>query len=222
MCGRIALIQPQEDKMKKRFHLTKTPQGLKPRFNIAPSQDIAVILNESPQELSLVRWGLIPHWAKAEKTKYSMINAKAETVTEKPAYRGPIKNKRCLVIADTFYEWKKINGTKQPYRIMMKDGGLFALAGIWDTWKNDGKELKTCSIITTDANQLMKSLHDRMPVILPPEMEEKWLSDLGMDEVKAMLVPYNTTPMEAYEISTLVNSPTNDTPELIRPIAEYA
>jgi len=217
MCGRIALVKTDKEKVKKRFKLKKAPEDLKPRYNIAPSQNIPVILNESPDELNYVRWGLIPSWAKEINTKYSMINARAESITEKPAYRGPIRHKRCLIIVDAFYEWQKTNGQKQPYCIRMKDDNLFAFAGIWDHWEKDGQSLRTCSIITTAANTMMQNIHERMPVILPADREEQWLSDLKLDEALQLLKPYDPKMMKAYEISTLVNSPSNDVAEVIEP-----
>jgi len=216
MCGRIALIQPEEKSLKKRFNLTKIPKNLKPRYNISPSQDIPVICNDSPQELTMLRWGLIPHWAKEENTKYSMINARAETITERPAYRWPVKHRRCLIIADTFYEWKKEKDHKQPYRFMMKDAGAFAFAGIWGQWKKDDTEIATCSIITTMSNQLMRPIHDRMPVILAPEYEQLWLSDIDLEHVQRLIQSHENKTMTAYPISTLVNAPLNDGPDVIQ------
>lgn len=219
MCGRYSITQIEEQKLKERFCFKKIPANLKPRYNVAPSQDVPVILNESPEELTFVRWGLIPHWAKEENTQYSMINAKAETITEKPAYRGPIKKRRCLIIADSFFEWKKTNGKKQPFRIMLKDESLFTFAGIWDCWEKDGEVIQSCSIITTSPNELTKSIHDRMPVILPRDEEKKWLSDIDLGEAVALLRPYDAKTMEAYEISTLVNSPSNDILGVIKSVA---
>ena len=199
--------------------IKKVPQNIKPRYNVAPSQDIPAILNQYPDELSMVRWGLIPSWAKEENTKYSMINAKAETIAEKPAYRGPIRKRRCLIPADSFYEWKKTkDGPKRPFRIMLKDQSLFVFAGVWDHWERDGKEILSCSIITTEPNELMKGIHDRMPVILPKDQEEVWLKDIALDEVLGLLKPYDADAMEAYEVSTVVNSPANDHPEVLQAI----
>jgi len=218
MCGRYAFTKTEGKKLKERFRLKKIPKDLKPRYNISPTQDVPVILNVLPQEITMVRWGLIPHWAKDENLKYSMINAKAETITEKPTYRGPIKSRRCLVIADSFYEWKKAEGTKQPYRIFLKNEELFAFAGIWDCWKKDDKMINSCSIITIDPNEMMSNIHDRMPVILPPEKEEEWLSAVSVDKALKLLNAYDEKKMEAYEISTLVNSPSNNTQEVLNPV----
>lgn len=221
MCGRIALTNPKEENLKKRFNLTKISVDLKPRFNISPSQQVPVILNESPEELTNARWGLIPHWAKDEETGYKMINARAETIAEKPSYRNSIKKKRCLIIADSFYEWQRSGSKKDPYRILMNDEAPFALAGIWNNWEREDREIKSCSIITTSANSLMQKIHDRMPVILPREKESLWLSDLGLEEVFKMLTPYDAKAMRAYEISALVNSPMNDSEEVIRPLESH-
>ena len=148
MCGRYAFTKIDKNVLKERFGLAKVPDELNPRFNIAPSQDIPVILNESPEELTFARWGLIPSWAKKHDTQYSMINAKAETITERPAYRGPIRHKRCLIVADSFYEWQKAGSEKHPYRIFMKDESLFAFAGLWDLWEKEGNHILSCSIIS--------------------------------------------------------------------------
>lgn len=218
MCGRYAFIKTNPNELKERFKLTKAPKQLKPRYNIAPSQDVPVILNESSKEISMARWGLIPNWAKEENTQYSMINAKAETITQKPAYRGPIKRKRCLIIADSFYEWQRTGNRKSPYRIMLKDEGLFAFAGIWDCWNKSGPGIYSCSIITTAADGPIKDIHERMPVILPEEKEKMWLSDIEIDDVLSLLKPYDEKRMAAYEISTLVNSPKNNTADVFAPV----
>lgn len=213
MCGRFSQSKSKQD-VKKRFNLKKIPDNLEPLFNIAPQRDILAILNETPDELSYVRWGLIPSWSKEEKTPYSMINARAETITEKPTYKRLIKSKRCLIIADSFFEWKVVSLKKAPYRIMMKDEGLFAFAGIWDSWEKEGVTIKSCSIITTSPNELVANIHDRMPVILKQEQEELWLKEDNLDNVVSMLHAYPKESMQAYPIKPLVNSPTNNTAEV--------
>lgn len=218
MCGRYSFTIKDTKKLKKRFDLKKITSDLTPRFNIAPSQSAPVILNQSPETLSLIRWGLIPHWAKEEKIGYKMINARAETIAEKPSFKGPLKSKRCLVLADSFYEWKKVDGKKRPFRIMLKDGEIFALAGIWDCWQNQDKELLTFAIITTSPNSLMKSIHDRMPVIIAQENEREWLSDIDTKNALKLLKPFSANKMEAYEISTIINSPRHDSSEVIKPL----
>lgn len=218
MCGRYALINADSKKIKERFGLTKIPKTLKPNYNITPQQNVCAILNETPKELSLVHWGLIPSWAKEINKKYSMINARAETITEKPAYREIIKRRRCLVIADSFYEWKKIDGAKHPHRIMMKDEDLFSFAGVWDYWEKDGKVINSCSIITTAPNRMMKGIHDRMPVILERDKEQDWLKDSSIDRVLELLKSYDDKDMKAYEVSKLVNSPANNDPTVLEPV----
>lgn len=187
-------------------------------YNIAPSQKAPVILNESPDELSFIRWGLIPHWAKAEKLNINPINAKAETITEKPMFKDLIKSKRCLVLADAFYEWKKVGGKKIPFRILLKDGEAFAFAGIWDVWESGGKQIKSCLIITTSANKLVGEIHDRMPVILPREIEKKWLGETNINNVLEVLKPYHSDEMKAYPISKLINSPANNSYAVTKPL----
>jgi putative SOS response-associated peptidase YedK len=147
-----------------------------------------------------------------------MINARAETLLEKPAYKRLIQKKRCLLIADGFYEWKKTNGLKTPYRIMLKTGELFAFAGLWDLWEKEGKRILSCSIITTFPNALCKEIHDRMPVILPREREGEWLSDIPVEKAIEFLQPYTNDAMTCYEISSNVNNPKNNSVDIISPL----
>ncbi|HMW03166.1 MAG TPA: SOS response-associated peptidase, partial [Acidobacteriota bacterium] len=176
MCGRYTL-SVEEPVVLDRFGLTTTELILTPRYNIAPTQPIPVVLNTSPETLSAAKWGLIPAWAKDAKMAATMINARSETLLEKPSFRTILKSQRCLVVADGFYEWKKNeDGTKTPYRVQLDSGEVFAMAGLWDTWKApDGTLLRTCTIITTTANDVLAPLHERMAVILPPETERLWL-----------------------------------------------
>jgi putative SOS response-associated peptidase YedK len=174
--------------------------------------------NEEPRRLSYFCWGLIPFWAKDEKIGNKMINARAESIEEKPSYRNAFRQRRCLVPADGFYEWKNENG-KTALGSHMKDHQPFAMAGIWETWKNpEGKMIHSFSIITTSANELMKSIHERMPVILPPEFEETWLTSTDPREIRELLQPFEPEKMQAWEVSKLVNSPGNDNPALILPV----
>ena len=165
-----------------------------------------------------MRWGLIPHWAKDPKIGARMINARAETVAEKPAFRDVLRRRRCLVVADGFYEWQRVGASKRPMRIVMRSGEPFAFAGLWSVWRDpDGNRIPSCAIITTSANDQLKPIHDRMPVILPRDVEEFWL-DRSMDDPDALssvLTPYDDDTMEAYEVSTLVNPAANDGPEVI-------
>lgn len=217
MCGRFSQTKSKED-IKKRFDVKKVPDGVELLFNITPDQNIPAILNESPDEVSLVKWGLLPSWSKEEKSKYSMINARAETLLEKPSYKRLIQKRRCLIPADSFFEWKKIDGKKSPHRIMLKDGELFAFAGLWDLWEREGKVIKSCTIITTTPNSLCKPIHDRMPVILPKNREKDWLSEIPTEEAIKLLQPYNSNDMACYEISLKVNNPANKSPDIVKPI----
>jgi putative SOS response-associated peptidase YedK len=216
MCGRFAFTK--KDLVKSRFRVDQLPEDLQVSYNIAPGQKVPVILNVMPDEVSLAHWGLIPHWAKDEKIGYKMINARAETIGEKPSFRGPIRRQRCLILADAFYEWKKGEDAKIPHRVILKDEGLFAMAGIWDHWRSGEKHVTSCSIITTVSNSLMQPIHDRMPVILPQEAEQAWLGDMPFDEVQKLLKPYDPKALRAYAISSLVNSPRNDHADIIKPV----
>jgi len=217
MCGRFGFAKPKEQ-IKKRFRLTNVPEQLPLLYNIAPQQSVPAVLNESSGDLSLVRWGLVPHWSKEEKFKLNLINARAETLLEKPLFLGPLKSKRCLILADCFYEWKTENGKKNPFRIFLKDEEPFAMAGIWDTWGEGEKQFNSCCIITTAPNTLVGGIHNRMPVILSKDDESKWLGQISLDEAMALLKTYPAQDMDAYPISTLVNSPLNNSPEIIKKI----
>ncbi|MCI0526850.1 MAG: SOS response-associated peptidase, partial [Nitrospira sp.] len=178
------------------------------------------VVQEEARVLKLMKWGLVPSWAKDTSTGYKMINARAETVAQKPSFKKSLKHKRCLVVADSFYEWRKVNGgrTKIPMRFVFKSREPFAFAGLWDTWQNpEGGELRSFTIITTGANAVLQPIHDRMPVILRQQDEDLWLDpDLkDVDKLVPLLIPYSSEEMEGYEVSTLVNSPKNDTPACI-------
>ena len=192
----------------------------RPRFNISPGQDTPVILNDRERVLDLVRWGLVPFWAKDEKTGYKMINARAETLTVKPAYRKLIEKRRCLVLADGFYEWKKGGNVKAPHRFIVNDGEPFAFAGLWERWRRpDQSELRSFTIITTEPNRLVRFCHDRMPVILPRSACEQWLDPefTDLEKLQKLLQPYPDTDMKAYPVSVLVNNPRNDDPQCVEP-----
>jgi putative SOS response-associated peptidase YedK len=217
MCGRFSLTT-DEAILNERFKLAGGIEPYVARYNCAPTQKLAVITSEEPRRLSYFRWGLIPHWAKDEKIGSKMINARAESIEEKPSFRNAFRQRRCLVLADGFYEWKN-EKKKIPYRITLKDKQPFAMAGIWETWKNpEGKIINSFSIITTTANELMKNIHERMPVILPPEFEETWLKSNDPREIRELLQPFEPEKMQAYEVSKLVNSPGNDDPAVILPV----
>lgn len=197
--------------------------ALEPRYNIAPTTTVPVCRIEAAdeRELALVRWGLIPQWAKSPDGNYRMINARAETVAGKPAFRAPLRNRRCLIPADGYYEWKSIDGRKQPYYFSMKDGEPFCFAGLWKRWKPpDGDPIETCTIITTGANALGAEVHHRMPVILAPDDHDRWL-DPGItkaDEVLPLLAPFPADAMSVYPVSTIVNNARTDEPGCITPL----
>jgi putative SOS response-associated peptidase YedK len=225
MCGRFTLTVDPED-LREAFHLEAPPPAeLGRRYNIAPSQPVAVIPNEGSRRMELFQWGLIPAWAKDPKIGNSLINARGETVAEKPAFRAAFKKRRCLILADGFYEWKRegqaARARKTPMYIQMKDGRPFAFAGLWEAWKApdaaEGVWLKTCTIITTTPNALMAPIHDRMPVILPPAAYDAWLTpgELPAAEARALLQPFDPGLMTARAISTRVNNPRFDGPEIL-------
>ncbi len=196
---------------------------LKPRFNIAPSQNIAVCIktgNET-REIREMRWGLIPRWSKDGQSPYSMINARAETVAEKPSYRGPLRTRRCLIPADGFYEWQKTNrGKKQAWFITGTDGNPLGFAGLWEVWKNSNETIESCTIITTTANDVLRPIHHRMPVILEGDDYAAWLDVAKVDHTQALglLVPCRDQLLESRPVGTLVNNARNETPECIRPL----
>jgi putative SOS response-associated peptidase YedK len=221
MCGRFAL-KASPKSIQEHFHLPEIP-ALAPRYNVAPSQEIAVVrhfLQDPFPRLDMLRWGFIPSWAKDIKIGYKMINARGETLAQKPAFRTSYKKRRCLVVADGFYEWSHAGSRKQPFFIRLKSNDVFAFAGLWDTWHNpDGSIIESCAIITTSANELVGKIHDRMPVILQPEHYAVWLQDKAREEsLQLLLVPYPARAMEAYRVSNVVNSPQNDTPSCLKPI----
>ena len=221
MCGRYSQSQ-NLSKLIERFNLKDPlPKDLKPRYNIAPGQLAPVVVFQEESHLKLFQWGLIPAWSKDPRIGARMINARAETLTTKPSYSRPFKRSRCLVPSDGFYEWKVHPGekTKTPIRIRLRTQELFAFAGLWDYWKNDdGKEVRSFTIITTDANETVSPIHSRMPAILKPEDEAAWLDpSTEQEKLSRMLGPYANDDLEAYEISKLVNSPENDIPECFKP-----
>ena len=220
MCGRYRLTNAERysDLNDVRLGGTDVPA----QFNIAPTQTVFVVLDESPKEFSAVKWGLIPSWAKDRKIASSLINARCETVGAKPAFRSAFKKRRCLVPADGFFEWQKRGAAKQPFNIGLKGDEPFAFAGLWEAWKEPetGEWLRTCSIITTTPNELTAPIHDRMPVILPMNRRAAWL-DPGSsgEELQSFLVPYPASEMEAYPISSRVGSPRNNDAGIIERLA---
>ena len=199
-----------------------------PRFNIAPSQPVPVVrlAPQQPQpqrELVWLRWGLIPSWAKDPAIGNRMINARAETVAEKPAYRAALRRRRCLVAADGFYEWQRTGGRKQPYFIHMRDDRPFAFAGLWEAWEGpDQSAIESCTLLTTEPNELVRPIHNRMPVILAPDDYDRWLDPAVQkpEQLAPLLGPYPSDEMTADPVSTFVNSPANDGPQCIEPVPD--
>ena len=221
MCGRFLLsVEPAD--LEEAFPEFTYPSKFAPRYNVAPTQPVLVVPNDASNQADFFVWGLIPSWAKDPTIGSRLINARAETLAEKPSFRSAYKYHRCLIFANGFYEWQTQPGskTKLPHLIRLKSGKPFAFAGLWEHWQSpDGSEVKSATIITTTPNELMATIHDRMPVILPHNAFEHWLNPqpLFPVDLKNLLVPYPTDEMEAYPVSTLVNSPANDRPEVMLP-----
>lgn len=218
MCGRFSITVSGE-LLEKRFN-AKLDEPIKPRYNAAPSQKLPVITNEKPDTIQLYLWGLRPVWLKETTKKDGLTNVREETLKEKPTFKGDLRKRRCLVLTDGFYEWRKNStGKKTPFRIERKDKKPFAFAGLWEENEKNGKKIHTFAIITTQPNQIMRPIHNRMPVILPEKEEEIWLNN-GLDEKKtlSLLNPYNNENLFAYEISTIINSARIDRPEILKPV----
>ncbi|HYL91985.1 MAG TPA: SOS response-associated peptidase [Alphaproteobacteria bacterium] len=223
MCGRYRLTA-KERYMRDHFGLDEDPVWA-PRWNIAPTQPVPVIRQDAKQPrraFSLMRWGLIPYWAKDPSIGFKTINAMSETAAEKPAFRDAMKQRRCLLPADGFYEWQKMGPKeKQPYNFGLLDGSAFAFAGLWDRWRDPaGQVIESCTILTTEPNSLVAAVHDRMPAILSPEDYDLWL-DPGLEDPKRVsdcLKPYEAKLMKRYPVSTRVNRPENDDPECAREV----
>ena len=222
MCGRFTLtIDPGE--LQEAFPGLTSINNFAPRYNIAPTQPVAVIPNSNNPQLDFYLWGLIPSWAKDPEIGSRMINARSETLAEKPSFRSAFRRRRCLILADGFYEWKTLLGEKSklPMFIHLKNRKIFAFAGLWEIWSSpDGSEIRSCTIVTTQPNEMMQSIHNRMPVILPVEAYEDWLdpNERASESLSHWLSPYPAGEMEAYPVSKLVNSPQNDVTECIQPI----
>ena len=246
MCGRFTLTDPEQD-LAIQFNLPEIPD-MQPRYNIAPTQPVAAVRVAqttasgdagSPEdgimvrELAMLHWGLIPFWAKDPKIGARMINARSETVAEKPSFRSAFRKRRCLIAADGFYEWQKVEQGKQPFYIRLHEGRPFAFAGLWEYWKeaDDPEEpsgqrmsIQSCTILTTEPNELLRPLHNRMPVILHPRDYELWLDPKiqDKDRLQPILRAYPPEEMEAFPVSRLVNRPANDDPRCIEPLADAA
>ena len=223
MCGRYMITSARE--AIKRVFDVPTLFELAPRYNVAPTQEVPVVrLQEGERELVMLRWGLIPSWAKDPEIGNRMINARAETVPEKPSFRAAFRRRRCLVVADGFYEWqKRPHGPKQPYYITVGNGGPFGFAGLWERWSDpiEGYLVESCTIVTTMANERLEPIHDRMPVIIDPSDIDAWLDTSGNPAIaQALLAPYPAERMSAYPISRRINNVKNDDPACLEPLEE--
>lgn len=220
MCGRYTLTKP--NKIAERFDTEPTAIDLSPNFNAAPTQTMPVVrAEEEGNVIELMKWGLVPPWSKDGKMSFSTINARAEGLEDKPTYRVPFRRKRCIIPADGFYEWKKTDGSKQPYYFELTDHELLAFAGLWDSWRGaNGEELHTYTIVTTQANELMAPIHDRMPVILEKQYEEPWL-DTNIEDVHLLhtfLKPYDSSKMSSFRVSKEVNVVKTNNATLVEPM----
>lgn len=220
MCGRFAQKSPKA-KITKKFKVEEVPP-LDERFNVAPAQAVLAIRELSGRrEATFFKWGLVPGWATDATIGSKLINARSETVTEKPSFRGAFARRRVLVPADGFFEWSRQGDRKRPFYFHMRDGEPFAIAGLWERWEGEGGPLETCTLLTTEANELLAPYHDRMPVIVRPEDYEAWL-DAGMNKSELLMPlmrPYPHEDMAAHAVSALVNSPSNDTPRCVEPVS---
>ena len=220
MCGRFVLFS-SVNIISREFAVLPENIAFSPSYNIAPTQEILIVIDEGERRLIKCRWGFIPSWAKDPNIGYKMINARAETLAEKPTFKSAIRNHRCLVVADGFYEWKKEGREKKPFYIHLKSGRPFGFAGLYSYWQTpeDGL-ICTCTIITTGANHLLEPIHNRMPAIIPGDSRDEWLDPEIQDEkrILPLLSPYAAEDMEAYYVSPKVNSPRHDSPDNIRPI----
>lgn len=221
MCGRFTLTA-NPTAVRDLFDLTSVPEHLEPRYNVAPTQPVAVITNEESSALTYHRWGLVPSWAKDITIGNKLINARSETAHEKPSFRAAYKRRRCLIPTSGFYEWRKLGGSKAPHFIHLQGQETFAFAGLWEVWYSpEGDQLRTCTILTTAANALIAPLHDRMPVILDPSDYALWLSpdEMEVEELLPLMKAYDADRMALYEVGPMVNKPVIDLPELIEPVA---
>ena len=219
MCGRTTLTITPDD-LRQTFGYA-VPADYRPRFNLAPTQkQLALAEREGKTGLCTLRWGLVPFWAKDLSLSNRMINARAETVTEKAAFRAAFSRRRCLVVVDGFYEWKATPQGKRPHRICLRTRAPFTLAGLWERWDRGAEAVESCTILTIAANPAMAAVHDRMPVIIEEGERPAWLSDgTTTSDLLELLRPYRLDDLEIYEVATLVNSPANDLPECIEPLA---
>jgi len=220
MCGRYTLSIPVAT-LEERFRAVRSREWLAPTYNAAPSQLLSAILNTNPQEIAVSAWGFIPEWADGRPDVKPLINARAETVATKPTFRQAFRTKRCLVLADGFYEWKRAGKGRVPYRIALTSGEPFAFAGIWSTVHDpSGQPYTTFAILTIEANERVAEIHNRMPVILHARDEAHWLNRrFSLEAAHALLVPFPAELLTLYEVSTKVNSPTHNTPDVLQPVS---
>lgn len=225
MCGRFSLVEDPAIGAPQLFTRDQRGEAFRPRYNIAPTQPVLAVIGTGDGQRSLghLRWGLIPGWAKDPAIGNRLINARAETVAEKPSFRTSLRRRRCIILADGFFEWQALPGrkVKQPYRITMKDDTIFAMAGLWDRWVSPtGEEIYSCTIITTEANTLLAPIHHRMPVILDGDPLDRWLDPTVQEpgQLLPLLNPYPAGDMAAWPVSTKVNNPRNDSPDVIAPL----
>ncbi|QSG14120.1 SOS response-associated peptidase [Halapricum desulfuricans] len=216
MCGRTSLFAPQSV-VQARFDAT-ADQPLEPRYNIAPREDLAVVRNDAPDTIDLLEWGLIPSWVDDPDGAPQPINARAETVTEKPTFAEAFERRRCLVLADGFYEWRDTRGGSQPYRVERVDGEPFAMAGLFERWESGEQVKETVTVVTTEPNAVVEPLHDRMAAVLDPDEEATWLSNADPETHQGLLEPSPAEQWQSYPISTRVNDPTNDDPGVIEKV----
>lgn len=218
MCGRFSLAVSKE-RLNKQFNIS-IEEDLEPSYNIAPSHQAYVIPNHAPKSLKKMTWGLVPYWSKDSTHKANLINARSEGIASRPSFRMPVRKRRCLVLADGFYEWRKEGRNRIPYRIVHNSNKIIAMAGIWDVWQTpEGEDLITFAILTTKPNAEMKTVHDRMPVILPTEQaQQDWLSDLTLEQTLDMLQTLGEGQLDVFPVSQKVNSPTYNESELYQPI----
>ena len=220
MCGRYTLSTPS-GRLAEEFELDGAVE-ISPSYNVAPTQQVAAVVeDEDGRRLEMLRWGLVPSWADDPGIGARMINARSETAPEKPSFRRAFRGRRCLIAADGFYEWKRENGGKQPYYFRMQDGRPFAFAGLWESWEKGGDgALLSCTILTTRANSVLNGIHERMPVILPPDAYDAWLDpDADREELGELMVPYPGDDLETYPVSRFVNSPRNNDERCVEPAA---
>src|SRR5690625_482318 len=221
MCGRYTLFADEAEILQE-FGITEPIDNYQPSYNVAPGQNVVAIIHDGKEKRAgHLRWGLVPSWAKDEKIGYKMINARSETAHVKPSFKNLMARKRCLIIADSFYEWKQTDESRQPKRIKLKDRNLFAFAGLWDKWEKDGKILFTCTMLTKDANEFMKEIHHRMPIILPKEKEDKWIEPRVQNPqyYKQFLDEVEIEEMTAYPVDTYVNKAINNDEQCIAPLS---